>query len=142
MLGAAGRVGREGAGGHRVGGVVGGGGQGRRGHGERSVVQKSRPAGHILFPPRLPGRSWETLGLAGQTGRSHAREDLLQSLGAGHVGARLEHLQLVSDLLHSELDVAESRFREGVALALHSRGELVVQTDRTTAGLVLLYNVI
>ena len=54
----------------------------------------------------------------------------------------LENLQLVSDLLHPELNVAESRFREGVALVLHSRGELVVQAHLGPAGLVLLYNVI
>ena len=70
------------------------------------------------------------------------RKDLLQRLRAGHVGALLENFQLVSDLLHPQLDVAESRFREGVTLVLHSRGKLVVQADRTSAGLVLLYNVI
>ena len=75
-----------------------------------------------------------TLGLAGQTGRSHTRKDLLQRLRAGLMGTLLENFQLVSDLLDPELYVAESRFREGVTLVLHSRGEL--------AGGVLLYNVI
>ena len=89
----------------------------------------------FCLPPSLAG-------LAGQTGRPHTRKDLLQRLRAGHVGALLENFQLVSDLLHPQLDVAESRFREGVTLVLHSRGELVVQADLSPAGRVLLYNVI
>ena len=54
----------------------------------------------------------------------------------------LEDFQLVSDLLDPELYVAESRFREGVTLVLHSRGELVVQADLSPVGRVFLYNVI
>ena len=67
---------------------------------------------------------------------------MLEGLGAGHMRALLQNLQLISYFLHPELNVAESRFREGVTLVLHSRGKLVVQADRTSAGLVLLYNVI
>ena len=43
-----------------------------------------------------------------QTWRSDPRQHLLESLGPGGVGRGLEHLQLVPDLLHTELDVAES----------------------------------
>ena len=131
------RIGRQRPGGHRVRRVIWGGDHWGRGHGQRPVVQEAWPQfslrGWVRVARLCRGheavervvrvdRGAQLVGVVDlvdllkalvkvirvESWRADPWQHLLEGLGAGGVRGGLEDLQLVSDLLNTKLDVAES----------------------------------